>query len=147
MATLRLENFLPYRLNRAAAAASMQLSSVYRRSFGLTIPEWRTLATLGQFEERTAKQIGGHSAMHKTKVSRAVAALERRRWLTGRTDPKDRRLEHLSLTATGRSQYRSLAPQMLAFEDELMARLSADDRAALIKGLAALEAALEIGSR
>ena len=35
---LQLENFLPYRLNRAAAAASAQLSSIYRQKYGLTVP-------------------------------------------------------------------------------------------------------------
>jgi len=72
MQKLQLEKFLPYRLNRAAAAASTQLSSVYWRKYGLTVPEWRTLSTLAQFGELTAKQIGAHSSMHKTKVSRAV---------------------------------------------------------------------------
>ena len=37
------------------------------------------LVTLGQFGAMTAKAIGAHSHMHKTKVSRAVALLERRK--------------------------------------------------------------------
>lgn len=141
-AGLQLEAFLPYRLNRAAAGASAQLARVYRGVFGLAIPEWRVLATLGQFGEATATAIGRHSSMHKTKVSRAVAALERRRWLERRRDPADGRVEHLRLTAAGLAAYRRLVPQMLAFEQALLARLTAAERAALQQGLAALERAL-----
>ena len=82
MAKLQLEAFLPYRLNRIAAAVSQDFRSVYGPHHDLTIPEWRVLATLGQFEEMSAKAIGRHSAMHKTKVSRAVQALATRRYLS-----------------------------------------------------------------
>jgi DNA-binding MarR family transcriptional regulator len=104
MQKLQLEKFLPYRLNRAAAAASTQLSLIYRHQYGLTVPEWRTLSTLAQFGEQTAKQIGAHSSMHKTKVSRAVSSLNTRRWLTRERDASDRRLEKLNLTTRGHRQ-------------------------------------------
>ena len=75
---LALESFLPYRLNRLADAVSREFSRIYRDRYGLTRPEWRLLATLGQYGTMTATAVGAHSAMHKTKVSRAVAALEKR---------------------------------------------------------------------
>ena len=141
---LLLENFLPYRLNRAAAAASIQLSSIYRRKYGLTVPEWRTLSTLAQFGELTAKQIGAHSSMHKTKVSRAVSSLNDRRWLTRERDTTDRRLEKLNLTARGKQAYRQLEPQMLDFEVRLLAGLSATEREDMLRGIAILEKALGV---
>ncbi len=140
--TLKLESFLPYRLNRAAAIASRQFSAIYRNEFSLTVPEWRTLATLGQFGAATATEIGAHSAMHKTKVSRAVTSLQKRRWLVRRTDEMDRRIEHLALSSAGEAAYRRLAPKMLAFEEALFDKLDAEELAALTKGLAALERAL-----
>ncbi len=144
---LRLEAFLPYRLNRAAALSSAQLSRIYRGAFGLTIPEWRVLATLGQLGEATATAIGRHSSMHKTKVSRAVASLQERRWLDRRRDPDDRRMEHLRLTAAGRSAYRRLVPRMLAYQEEVLAQMAAEDREALLRGFAALERILEAPER
>lgn len=137
-----LEAFLPYRLNKLAAAVSRDLSRVYRERYGLTIPEWRVLATLGQFGTATATAIGRHSAMHKTKVSRAVQSLADRRWLARKVDTTDRRVEHLCLTASGRTAYGRLAPEMLDFERDLLARLRAPDRAALMRGLDALERAI-----
>jgi DNA-binding MarR family transcriptional regulator len=143
---LRLETFLPYRLNRAAAVSSKQFSIIYHNEFNLTVPEWRILATLGQLGSATAKEIGRHSAMHKTKVSRAVASLQQRRWVKREQDEFDRRTEHLSLTASGKAAFHRLAPKMLAFEEDLMARLDPADRADLVKGLAALERALGIAT-
>ncbi|MEM7636586.1 MAG: MarR family transcriptional regulator [Pseudomonadota bacterium] len=141
---LQLENFLPYRLNRAAAAASVQLSAIYRRKYGLTVPEWRTLSTLAQFGELTAKQIGAHSSMHKTKVSRAVSSLNTRRWLSRKRDAADRRLEQLNLTARGKEAYNQLEPQMLDFEVQLLAGLTATERDEMMRGIAILEKALGV---
>jgi DNA-binding MarR family transcriptional regulator len=123
MAKLELEQFLPYRLNRIAAAISQEFRSVYGPHHDLTIPEWRVLATLGQVEAMSAKAIGMHSAMHKTKVSRAVRALEERRWLRRRPSEEDRREEILTLTAQGESAYRQIVPKALAFEQRLLDRL------------------------
>lgn len=139
---LRLEHFLPYRLNRAAAVSSRHFSRIYRAEFGLTVPEWRVLATLGQLGTATATEIGRDSAMHKTKVSRAVAALQKRRWVAREADEADRRVEHLSLTAAGKAAHRRLAPKMLAGEEALLGRLTPREREEMLKGLALLEKAL-----
>lgn len=142
---LRLEHFLPYRLNRAAAVSSRHFSRIYRAEFGLTVPEWRVLATLGQLGRATATEIGRDSAMHKTKVSRAVSALQRRRWVTREADEADRRVEHLSLTSAGKAAHRRLAPKMLACEEALLGRLTPREREEMLKGLALLEKALAVG--
>lgn len=140
--TLSLEDFLPYRLNRLADAMSRDFSRLYRERFGMTRPEWRLLATLGQYGTMTATAIGQHSSMHKTKVSRAVTALEQRRWLARRPDEADRRIEHLTLTKAGTDAYLQLVPVAHSFEEVLFARMGARDRKTVLAGLAALEQAL-----
>jgi DNA-binding MarR family transcriptional regulator len=141
---LHLDRFLPYRLNRLADVVSRAFSQSYKDRHGLTRPEWRLLATLGQFWTLTATAIGEHSAMHKTKVSRAVAALERRAWLVRRTDAGDRRVENLSLTAAGRRAYRDMVPLARAFEKHFLQELSASERTGIQKALALLEGATGI---
>jgi len=142
--TLALEQFLPYRLNRIAEAVSRKFSAIYRERHGMTRPEWRTLATLGQYGSATATAIVKHSAMHKTKVSRAIAVLERRGWLTRRTDEADRRVEHLELTQEGRRVYLDFVPLAKAFEADLLASLGPHDREALLGGLTSLEASADV---
>jgi DNA-binding MarR family transcriptional regulator len=123
MKTLVLENFLPYRLNRLSAAVSRGFRTVYGPDHDLTIPEWRVLATLGQYEKMTAKEIGEHAAMHKTKVSRAVRALEDRRWIRRQMNKEDRREAFLVLTPLGRKTYVAIIPRAVAFEEALLAAL------------------------
>ncbi|MDI4654944.1 MarR family winged helix-turn-helix transcriptional regulator [Xanthobacter autotrophicus] len=137
--TLDLERFLPYRLNRVAAAVSEQLREVYGRKFGLTIPEWRVLATLAQLPRSTAREVGRHARLHKTKVSRAVQGLEERRWLSRVENPQDRREEFLSLTPLGLTTYRAIVPDMSAFEARLCAALGPDDTRAVRHVLDRLE--------
>ena len=91
----------------------------------------------------TATAIGAHSAMHKTKVSRAVSSLEKRGWLTRRADEADRRVENLSLSRSGSAAYRDLVPLARGYETALLGRLPAGERVAVMKGLAALEAAID----
>ncbi|WP_292497166.1 MarR family transcriptional regulator [Mesorhizobium sp.] len=134
---LELENFLPYRLYRLADTVSREFSRIYKERHGLTRPEWRTLSGLGQRGMMTATELGEQSAMHKTKVSRAVAELERRRWLTRAPDENDRLGQRQMLAA-----YREMVPLAKAFERELLARLSEEERAAIVRGVAALEEAL-----
>ena len=87
---LQLEDFLPHRLNVLSSLVSQALTRVYGQ-YGIGIPEWRILVTLGQFGVMTGKAIGARTHMHKTKVSRAVAQLERRKFLTRRANRSDLR--------------------------------------------------------
>jgi DNA-binding MarR family transcriptional regulator len=134
-APLKLEEFLPYRLNVLASLVSQALSRVYAERYGIGVPEWRVLCTLGQYGVMTGKAIGAHSHMHKTKVSRAVAELERRKLVVRRANRDDKRESFLSLTAGGRAMYEDLAPVALAFARRLSEVLNPADRAAFDRAL------------
>lgn len=138
MPKLALETFLPYRLNRLSSAVSQRFRAVYGPHHDLTVPEWRVLATLAQFGTMTAKAIGRHSSMHKTKVSRAVRALEERRWLVRRESEQDRREESLFLTAPGLHAYAEIVPRALAFEAGILALLGSHAEP-LLEALALME--------
>jgi len=144
---LSLESFLPYRLNRLAEAVSRKFSANYKARYGLTRPEWRTLATLGQFSVMSATEIAQHSSMHKTKVSRAVAELERRKWLKRTPDANDRRLEHLSLTPSGIKAYRDLLPIAREFESRFLDDLSTQEKQGILQALTLLERAAGLSER
>ncbi|MBX6327972.1 MAG: MarR family transcriptional regulator [Pseudolabrys sp.] len=137
-AALKLEQFLPYRLTVCASLVSQALSSVYAERYQIGAPEWRVLVTLGQFGMMTAKAVGLHSHMHKTKVSRAVAVLERRRLVSRRANRADLREVFLSLTPAGREVYDELAPMALDFAKRLLDTVDPADRAALDRALTKL---------
>jgi DNA-binding MarR family transcriptional regulator len=129
-APLKLETFLPYRLNVVASLVSQALSRVYADRYGIGVPEWRVLVTLGQFGMMTGKAIGAHSHMHKTKVSRAVALLEKRKLVARRANRADLRESFLALTPAGRAMYEDLAPIALDFAKRLAEVVDPTDRAA-----------------
>lgn len=135
---LLLEDFLPYRLNVVASVVSEELARVYSERFGLDIPGWRVIATLGQFGSATGKAIGAHSRMHKTKVSRAVLELETRGLVGRAANPQDKREAFVALTPKGEAIYRDIVPLALGYQQELMRRLTAEQRVALDGILAAL---------
>ena len=141
---MRLDDFLPYRLARLSEAVSNEIRTVYKDMYGLNRPEWRVLAALAEIGPATATQLGTHSAQHKTKVSRAVFALETRRWLTRRADAKDRRAELLELTKAGREAYAALSAPLLTKETEILARLPEPERAQFLAALRACEQALRL---
>ena len=134
-APLKLEQFLPYQLNVVASLVSQALSRVYARRYRIGVPEWRVLVTLGQYGVMTGKAIGAHTHMHKTKVSRAVALLEKRKLLVRRSNRADMRESFLSLTGPGRAMYEELAPHALDFARRLTDILTPGDRDAFNRAL------------
>jgi DNA-binding MarR family transcriptional regulator len=134
-APLKLEKFLPYQLNVVATLVSLALSRVYARRYGIGVPEWRVLVTLGQFGVMTGKAIGDHTHMHKTKVSRAVALMEKRKLLLRRANHDDMRESFLSLTDSGRTMYEEVAPHALDFTQRLTEILTPSDREAFNRAL------------
>jgi DNA-binding MarR family transcriptional regulator len=137
-ALLKLETFLPYRLNVAASLAAQAFSRIYQERHGIGIPEWRVLAILGEYGTMTGKAIGAHAHMHKTKVSRAVAFLEKRKLLARRANRADMREAFLSLTPAGRAIYEDLAPVAEAFARRLIEAVAPADRAAFDRALTVL---------
>jgi DNA-binding MarR family transcriptional regulator len=126
---LELEEFLPYRLNVVASLASQALARIYGERYGIGVAEWRVLAALGPSGVMTGKAIGAHSLMHKTKVSRAVALLAKRKLLVRRVNRQDMREALLSLTTAGRAVYQDLTPIALDFARHLVDGIDAGDQA------------------
>ncbi|MEP3232735.1 MAG: MarR family winged helix-turn-helix transcriptional regulator [Hyphomicrobiales bacterium] len=133
--SFQLQEFWPYALNQAAEATSLGFQSVYRKKLAMTRTEWRVLAHLGEFGQMTAKEICHRASLHKTKVSRAVVALENKRWLNRSTHEQDRRAEYLILTSAGEQAYHDLTKDGDALNAELVAGLNADELATFRKVL------------
>ena len=86
-----LDRFLPYLLNQAAEATSFGFHALYRERYGMTRTQWRVLANIGKFGAMSARDICSRSHVEKTKVSRAVAALEGGALLIRSPSPEDGR--------------------------------------------------------
>ncbi len=133
-----LQNFLPYLLNQAAETTSLDFQRQYREEYGMLRTEWRVLFHLGRYGDLTAKAICERARLHKTKVSRAVRALEDKHFLTRTERPDDRRHEVLALTKRGKAAYGKLADGARQFDERLSKRFTDEENAILKKCLSEL---------
>ncbi len=129
--------FLPYLLNQAAEESSMAFQKLYKDRYGMLRTEWRVLFHLGIFGDRTAREICDMSRLHKTKVSRAVAALEKRRFIVREKVEEDRRSEILKLTKAGQDAYSDLRSIAETYDQKISTDLTGEEdrilRQALVK--------------
>ena len=120
-ARLDLLGFIPFRLNRLAAEVSSALSAEYQLRYGLDIPEWRVMATLGFRRDACSAQfISDCTRTHKSTISRAVTALMQRRLVERVENADDRREFRLRMTRKGRALYEELFPRLLRKEREML---------------------------
>jgi DNA-binding MarR family transcriptional regulator len=136
---LELAGFVPYRLNRLAVGVSNHLSDIYRERYGLDVPEWRVIATVGSRHGCTTQHIAESARMHKTRVSRAIAHLEERDLIERASSAADRREREVRLTKAGRRMYAELVPLVLERERELLGCLTKDQLRGFLAGMEALE--------
>lgn len=125
---LKLSRFLPYQLNHLAETVSRSFSKIYAEKYGIGIPEWRVIATLGEHEVMTARDISTATSMHKTKVSRAVAALESRNFIVRDKNPDDMREQALRLAPAGIALYEDIIPKALAYSEDLQSALTSEQK-------------------
>jgi DNA-binding MarR family transcriptional regulator len=145
LAKLDLFKFVPFRLNRLSAEVSQALSSEYQERYGLDIPEWRVLATLGfRNEPCTAQYISHCTRTHKSTISRAVMSLMQRRLVERVEDVDDRRAFSLRMTDKGKALYEELIPRLLRKEQGIMSCLSVQERKEFARLLGKMEESLEL---
>ncbi|MFZ5733128.1 MAG: MarR family winged helix-turn-helix transcriptional regulator [Pseudomonadota bacterium] len=145
MKTLDLFRFVPFRMNRLAAEISSALSVEYRDRYGLEIPEWRVIATLG-YRDRpsTAQSVSESTHTHKSTISRAVTSLIERGIVERLENAEDRREYGLRLTRDGRKLYQSLIPRLLQREAEILDCLTSAERQQFERLLGKIEAGLSL---
>ncbi len=142
---LDLFRFVPFRLNRLAAEVSAALASEYQERYGLDIPEWRVLATLGfRNEACSAQYVADCTRTHKSTISRAVTALMERHLVERVENEKDRREFRLRMTRKGDALYEQLIPRLLRREQEILSCLSAREQKDLAAMLGKIEQSLDL---
>jgi DNA-binding MarR family transcriptional regulator len=122
-----IRDLLSYRVHMVANLLSRGAELRYRREFGVSLWEWRTIALLGAADEALSL---GHLAraagIDKSQMSRVVSGLARRRIVLRDAHPGDGRGVHLTLSRSGRKLYegliRAAAERDQAFRNCLSAR-------------------------
>ena len=124
----RLADFLPYQLSIASNAVSSRIADQYRARFGLSVPEWRVMAVLGDAGSQTQRDLTSTTLMDKVAVNRACKGLEDRGLASRQPNELDGRSHHLELTAQGREMHGRIMPIAEAMEAEIFGCLSDQER-------------------
>ena len=145
MAKFDLFQFVPFRLNRLAAEVSAALSDEYQVRYGLDIPEWRVIATLGFRDDACSAQfISQCTRTHKSTISRAVTTLLDRALIERVENEDDRRAFELRLSAKGQALYEELIPRLLSKERDILSCLTAQERKDFAAALGKIERSLDL---
>ncbi|MET0444746.1 MAG: MarR family transcriptional regulator [Pseudorhodoplanes sp.] len=145
MAEFDLFRFVPFRLNRLAAEVSNALSEEYQARYGLDIPEWRVVATLGFRDDACSAQfIAQCTRTHKSTISRAVTALLERELIERVENSDDRRAFELRLSGKGKTLYDELIPRLLSKERDILSCLTAQERSEFARALDKIEQSLDL---
>src|SRR6185436_13533616 len=105
----RIRELLSYRLHEVANLLSRGAELRYRREFGVSLWEWRSIALLGGTREPVSLSLLAHAAgIHKSQMSRVVSGLSKRGLVRREPDPDDARGLRLTLSKTGQRLYDGL---------------------------------------
>jgi DNA-binding MarR family transcriptional regulator len=104
-----ISDLLSYRVHVVANLLSRGAELRYRREFGVSLWEWRTIALLGAADEPLSLGHLAHAAgIDKSQMSRVVSGLAKRRIVLREAHPGDGRGVRLTLTKGGRKLYDGL---------------------------------------
>jgi DNA-binding MarR family transcriptional regulator len=107
MAVIR--ELLSYRLHTVANLLSRGAELRYRREFGVSLWEWRSVGLLGGAEQPLSlNELARSAGIHKSQMSRVVSSLAKRGLVLRKTDAADARGVRLELSAAGRRLYKGL---------------------------------------
>ena len=141
--TFDLNTYLPYRLSILSNRISSTISQVYHEKYALSIPEWRIVAILGNYQTCTATEIVDYTAMDKVAISRGVKKLIKRGFIERSEDADDRRRQNLSLTKVGQEVYEEVIPLTIEFEHMYINELNSKDIADLDRIVSKLFAVMD----
>jgi DNA-binding MarR family transcriptional regulator len=134
IALLQLEEFLPYRLAILSSVVAESVAPIHQ-GLGLGWSEWMLLMMLGEAGSMTATAFGARIRMHKTKVSRVVAALAERQLILRSAKQTDMRQALLQLSPAGKVLYNQCVALAVDHRRRLEHAVPPEDWAALDRSL------------
>lgn len=136
---LPLSSFLTYRLYNLSQTAGRATARWHQKVSGLTVAEWRVVATLGFFGTSSPSDVSDKTFMDKAVVSRVKTSLTSKGLILDQHDPADSRKRVLSLTDKGRDLYQSTMPAAQERQAAMMEVLGDEEMRALSDSLDKLQ--------
>jgi DNA-binding MarR family transcriptional regulator len=136
-----IRELLSFRLHVVANLLSRGAEMRYRREFGVSLWEWRSVALLGGAAgPLSLNELALAAGIDKSQMSRVVSGLAGRGIVLRRADADDARAVRLTLTPTGRKLYAGLMRAASERNDAFLATLAPREREGLEAALGKLAA-------
>jgi DNA-binding MarR family transcriptional regulator len=104
-----IKDLISYQLHTVANLLSRGAELRYRREFGVSLWEWRTIALLGASDDpQSLGHLARAAGIDKSQMSRVVSGLAKRKLVMRDANDADGRGVHLRLSRTGRKLYGGL---------------------------------------
>jgi DNA-binding MarR family transcriptional regulator len=103
-----IRDLISYQLHTVANLLSRGAELRYRREFGVSLWEWRTVALLGGEEPQSLGHLARAAGIDKSQMSRVVSGLAKRKLVARDANDADGRGVHLRLSKAGRKLYEGL---------------------------------------
>jgi DNA-binding MarR family transcriptional regulator len=134
-APARLRALPSYAITSAAARAG-RLAADRVAELGASKAAYGMLAVVEEFGPSSQADLGRRLGMDRRSISEEAVGLERDGLVSRGPDPADSRRNRLEITAAGRKLLARLEKSFRAMQDDLLASLSPEDRAELVRLLA-----------
>ncbi|MCG2594526.1 MarR family transcriptional regulator [Ramlibacter sp. XY19] len=132
-----VDGYLGYLLGQANHALYKDFDSQVRAA-GLSMIEWRVLATLHDSPPLTVSQLAQEVLSKQPTVTKLVQRMADQDWLDLLADPMDQRRTLVTVGAAGRKLVRPLLEKARTHEAQMLRTLEVSEQAALKKLLAKL---------
>lgn len=120
---LRLDDYLPYLINRAGVAMAARFSAVLRHE-GISLPDWRVLAALRERNGQRLTELACRTSIEISTLSRLVSSLEAGGLVTRDRDTEDARAIAIRISPAGEDLSARLTPVAQNLEKTALAGLS-----------------------
>lgn len=124
--TPNLQQFITHLLRRAGDQAAEVSRKHMEANCGLTAREWGILH-LAQDKPQNQQEIADRLGIDRSAMVKLVDSLEKQGCIKRTMNPDDRRQHLLKVTPKGLTAYRAGLKALKAMNDELFARLTADE--------------------
>lgn len=140
VSSFELQNFIPCQFAASAQTVVRAIACVLEEKFGISLPEWKVLATVADSPNLCAVAVAKTAGMDTVAVSRAVTKLIDQGYISRELDRDDRRRSVLNLSERGAVLHQQIVPQAKELQDSLMANLSEEEMDVLGNAITTLQA-------
>ena len=140
---LKVNEFLTFHLLRLSSVAKASVARAYLEPSGLSVPEWRLLASVANYSPLPFSDITAMTTMDKGQVSRTLRSAQAKGLVETELVPAERRglgeagstsisRVIVSITPAGRELYARVMPVAQSYQAGILNQMSVEERRVLL---------------